>query len=259
MFDTAWQEAMQLLPNPQSWLLYFVCALLIGMSKTGIQNIGTVAVPFFALLFGAKYSTGIVLIMLCMADLTAVIYYRKSLIWSEVVKLLPSALIGLLTGLFLGNVIDDQWFKTSMGICILIGVIIMLWSNRQTEETTQNLVKKRWYSPLFGFIVGFSTMIGNAAGPALSVYLLTKRMQKLTFVATGAWFIMILNYIKIPLQAFVWQNLSLSGLVLNVLAIPFILLGGFVGIKLVQHLNEKHFRWVIMTLVIVSSAMLILL
>ncbi|MFD2744565.1 MULTISPECIES: sulfite exporter TauE/SafE family protein [Sphingobacterium] len=259
MFETAWQATQQLLPTPQAWLLYLLCAVLIGMSKTGIQNIGTVAVPFFALLFGAKYSTGIVLIMLCMADLTAVIYYRKSLIWSEVLKLLPSALIGLLVGLALGNSVDDQVFKLAMGICILIGVGIMLWSSRQTEESTKELVAKKWYSPLFGFIVGFSTMIGNAAGPALSVYLLTKRMSKLTFVATGAWFIMILNYIKIPLQAFVWQNLSIAGLMINIVAIPFILLGGLIGIKLVQVLKEQHFRWVIMSLVIFSSLMLIIM
>lgn len=259
MLETAWQASLQLLPSPQAWFLYLLCAVLIGMSKTGIQNIGTVAVPFFALLFGAKYSTGIVLIMLCMADLTAVIYYRKSLIWAEVVKLLPSALIGLLAGLVLGNSIDDQLFKAAMGICILVGVGIMLWSSRQTEESTKELVAKRWYSPLFGFIVGFSTMIGNAAGPALSVYLLTKRMSKLTFVATAAWFIMILNYIKIPLQAFVWQNLSIAGLLINIVAVPFILLGGLIGIKLVQVLKEQHFRWVIMTLVIFSSVMLIVM
>ncbi|MCL8000515.1 hypothetical protein M8994_20200, partial [Brucella sp. 21LCYQ03] len=82
---------------------------------------------------------------------------------------------------------------------------------------------------------------------------------KLTFVATAAWFIMILNYIKIPLQAFVWQNLSIAGLVINVMAIPFILLGGLIGIKLVQILKEQHFRWVIMGLVIFSSLMLIMM
>ncbi len=66
-------QALQLLPSPSAWVLYFLCAVLIGMSKTGIQNIGTIAVPLFALLFGAKESTGIVLILLAMADLIAII------------------------------------------------------------------------------------------------------------------------------------------------------------------------------------------
>lgn len=70
-------EAFDLLHTPYHWALYFFCSMLIGMSKTGVQNIGTLAVPLFAFLFGARYSTGIVLILLCMADLIAVIYYRK--------------------------------------------------------------------------------------------------------------------------------------------------------------------------------------
>lgn len=259
MWETLFNDAFQLLPTQGAWILYFTCAILIGMSKTGIQNIGTLSVPFFALLFGAKYSTGIVLIMLCMADLTAVIYYRKQLIWTEVLKLLPSAFLGLLGGLLLGNYIDDKVFKIVMGGCILIGVIIMFWSSRQTEEKVDTLVQKKWYAPLFGFIVGFSTMIGNAAGPALSVYLLTKRMTKYTFVATGAWFIMILNYSKIPLQIFVWDNLSWSGFLLNLFALPFIFLGGLIGIKMVKKLKDDQFKLIITALVILSSILLMVL
>lgn len=257
MWGTVYNEAVQLLPSPWAWVLYFTCAVLIGMSKTGIQNIGTLSVPFFALLFGAKYSTGIVLIMLCMADLLAVIYYRKQLIWAEVAKLLPASLLGLLGGLLIGNYINDQVFKIVMGACILLGVIIMFYSARQTEEKVDELTKKTWYSPLFGFIVGFSTMIGNAAGPALSVYLLTKRMSKYTFVATGAWFIMILNYTKIPLQLFVWDNLSWAGLILNLFALPFILLGGVIGIRIVKKLKDDQFKLIISVLVILSAILLI--
>lgn len=259
MLSTIVESALQLIPNPYAWALYFFCALLIGMSKTGIQNIGTIAVPLFALLFGAKYSTGIVLILLCIADLMAVIYYRKSLIWSEVMRLLPASLAGLLTGLALGNSVDEQYFRILMGACILLGMGILLWSSRQKEDDAKAMVNKKWYSPLFGFIVGFSTMIGNAAGPALSVYLLSKRMAKLTFVATGAWFIMILNYIKIPLQLFVWKNLSWEGLVLNLIAVPFIVIGGIIGIYIVKHLKENSFKNLVTGLVILSSILLIIL
>src|SRR5690606_33005374 len=114
-------EVFQLLPTPSGWALYFLCAVLIGMSKTGIQNIGTLAVPLFALLFGAKYSTGIVLILLCIADLVAVIYYRKEFLWSEIKKLLPASLVGLLIALLLGNYVDDNLFKALIGACILLG------------------------------------------------------------------------------------------------------------------------------------------
>lgn len=251
------QEALALISSPWGWLIYFTCAMLIGMSKTGIQNIGTLTVPLFAVLFGAKYSTGIVLILLCFADLTAVIYYRKAFLWSEIKKLLPLAFVGLVIGLLLGNYINDKIFKSIMALCIILGLLIMLYMEKIDAIKQDAFVNKKWYSPLFGFIVGISTMIGNAAGPALSVYMLSKKLDKITFAATSAWFIMILNLTKIPLQVIVWKNLSWSGFYLNLLAIPFILAGGIIGIRLVKVLPEKSYKNLIKILLLISCIVLL--
>jgi len=228
----------------------------MGLSKTGIQNIGSLAIPVFAFLFGARESTGIVLILLAMSDLMSVIYYRKKLIWSEVLKLLPMALTGLVFALILGKYIDNKTFKIIMASCILLGIGIMFWMERIHDNRKETLSNAKWYSPIFGFIMGFSTMIGNAAGPALSVYLLSRKMDKYTFVATGAWFIMILNYVKIPLQIFVWNNVSWAGFMLNLMAIPFIILGGITGIKLLKKLPEQLFKRIIQILIIISSILM---
>lgn len=252
-------DALNLIQSPTHWLLFFLCALLIGMSKTGIQNIGTLTVPVFALLFGAKFSTGIVLMLLCFADLVAVIYYRKSFLWSEIKKLLPMAIIGLLIGLAIGNYVNDKTFKVAIGICLIFGILIMVWLERSTSENQRKLTQNKFYAPFFGFLVGISTMIGNAAGPALSVYMLSKKLNKITFAATSAWFIFILNLTKIPLQIFVWDNLSWAGIKLDILAIPFILVGGFIGIKIVKFLPEKTFRYLIMSLVLLSSILMIII
>lgn len=249
------QEALNLISSPYAWALYFLCAVLIGMSKTGIPNIGTLAIPLFAFLFGAKYSTGIVLVLLCFADLVAVIYYRKSFLWSEVKKLLPMAFVGLLAGLALGNVINDKTFKAVIALCILFGMGVLIW--RERYSGFDKVVENKWYSPIFGFIMGFSTMIGNAAGPILSVYMLSKKLDKITFTATAAWFIMILNFSKIPLQVFVWDNLSWPGVILNLMALPFILLGGWLGIIILKKLPEARFRQIIISLVIISSLLLL--
>ena len=246
----------ELLQSPSAWALYFLCAMLIGMSKTGIMNIGTLTVPIFAWIFGAKYSTGIVLILLCFADTIAVIYYRKAFLWSEVKKLLPMALLGLGIGLISGNYVNDKVFKAMISVCLLLGVVIMVLTER--SDRFRQTVEHPWYSPLFGLIMGFSTMVGNAAGPALSVYMLSKNLDKVTFTATSAWFIMILNFTKIPLQALVWKNLTWEGIWLNIMGLPFILLGGYLGIKLLKILPEKEYRQLILALVVISSLFLML-
>lgn len=244
-----------LLHTPTEWVLFFVCAMLIGMSKTGIQNIGTFTVPVFALLFGAKNSTGIVLPLLCMADVMAVIYYRKKLHRGHVLKPLPWALLGLLVGLAAGHLVPESGFRLLMGGSILLSLVVMVWMDRSGRM--DEITASPWFAPSFGFMVGFTTMIGNVAGPVMAVYLLAVRLPKYAYVATGAWFIMILNYLKIPLQLFVWDNLTLSGFLLDLTALPFIVLGGVIGIRVVDFLPERQFKVLMVALTVVSTLALL--
>ncbi|WP_257667586.1 sulfite exporter TauE/SafE family protein [Parapedobacter tibetensis] len=248
-------DLSHLIHGVSEWTLFFICAMFIGMSKTGIQNIGTFTIPVFALLFGAKHSTGIVLPLLCMADAIAVVYYRKKFHRSHILKLLPWGIAGLLVALMAGHVVPESGFKIMMGASILLGMVVMLCMERSGKmiEMTTSV----WFSPVFGFFVGFSTMIGNAAGPLLTVYLLSTRLPKYAFVATGAWFIMILNYLKIPLQLFVWDNISWDGFLLDLMALPFIIIGGLIGIRIVNVLPEKQFKTLMIALIVVSTLFLL--
>ena len=54
--------------SPTDLGMLFLSAMLIGMSKTGIQGISLLAVPLMAMTFGAKPSTGLILPILCVAD-----------------------------------------------------------------------------------------------------------------------------------------------------------------------------------------------
>lgn len=244
------------LQGPVEWAVFLGCATLIGMSKTGVPNIGTFTVPLFAFLFGAKASTGITLPLLCMADLLAVIYYRKKFHRDLVLKPMPWALLGLVVALIVGHLIPQSGFRVMMAICILIGIATMV-GTRQPERT-YTLTESPWFAPVMGFLLGFSTMIGNAAGPLLVVYLLALRLPKFAFVATGAWFIMILNYFKIPLQAFVWDNLSWNSFLLDMTALPFILLGGILGIRVVHILPERQFKAAMIALTAISALFLLI-
>ena len=100
-------------------------------------------------------------------------------------------------------------------------------------------------------------MIGNAAGPVMSVYLLAMRLPKLLFISTPAWFFLVINYLKIPLQVFFWKNITVHTLLLDLMALPFIIIGAIIGVRLVRWLPEKKFRMVIIVLTIVSTLMLL--
>ena len=185
-------EWSMLIQSPTDWGILFLSALIIGMSKTGIQGLSLISVPLLALAFGAKPSTGLILPILCIADLIAVLYYRRIAEWKYVFKLLPAALVGFILALLVDKVIPPAAFKHLMGGCLAIVLLVMFWSEWKGKEN--KLSSCWWYGPFFGLLGGFTTMIGNAAGPVMAIYLLSVKMPKYSFVGTNAWFFLVINY-----------------------------------------------------------------
>lgn len=205
------------------WLTISIAALSIGMSKTGVQGIMLMIVPFMAMAFGAKESTGVILPMLCMADIIAVAYYKRIADWKIVAKLLPTAILGFFLAIGVDNMIPAGQFRQLMGWTLLLALIVMLWSEIFGKEN--RWMHKWWYAAIFGLLGGFTTMIGNAAGPVMSVYLLSMRKEKMEYIGINAWFFLVVNLLKVPLQAFVWDNITWPSFSLNLLMLPVIGIG----------------------------------
>lgn len=107
-------------------MLFLVVAVFIGMSKTGIHGAGMMGVPLLALIFGGQLSSGILLPILCLADVMGVWYYHRHASWYHLKKLFPWAAAGTVLGTIVGGVIDDETFKVVMGVIILVSVGIMI-------------------------------------------------------------------------------------------------------------------------------------
>lgn len=102
------------------WTVIALSALCIGMSKTGVQGIMLMIVPLMAMAFGAKESTGVILPMLCAADIMAVAYYKRIAQWRVVAKLLPTAIIGFFLAIAVDSVIPGNQFRQLMGWTLML-------------------------------------------------------------------------------------------------------------------------------------------
>ena len=238
------------------WLTISIAALSIGMSKTGVQGIMLMIVPFMAMAFGAKESTGVILPMLCMADIIAVAYYKRIADWKIVAKLLPTAILGFFLAIGVDNMIPAGQFRQLMGWTLLLALIVMLWSEIFGKEN--RWMHKWWYAAIFGLSGGFTTMIGNAAGPVMSVYLLSMRKEKMEYIGINAWFFLVVNLLKVPLQAFVWDNITWPSFSLNLLMLPVIGIGAWLGIKIVKLFPEKAFRRFVQVVTIISVILMLI-
>ena len=238
------------------WFVISIAALSIGMSKTGVQGIMLMIVPLMAMAFGAKESTGVILPMLCMADIIAVAYYKRIADWKIVAKLLPTAILGFFLAIGVDNMIPNGQFRQLMGWTLMLALIVMIWSEIFGKEN--RWMKKWWYVAIFGLLGGFTTMIGNAAGPVMSVYLLSMRKEKMEYIGINAWFFLVVNLLKVPLQAFVWDNITWDSLQLNLVMLPVIGIGSLIGIRIVKLLPEKIFRRFIQIVTILSVILMII-
>ena len=235
--------------------LFGLVGLLIGMSKVGISGGGMIAVPLLAIIFGGKDSSGIMLPILIIADGFGTTYYRKHTQWSHLKRLLPSAILGVLIGTYTGNKIPDNTFKLIMAAIILVSIGILIWLE---FSKTKWIPKGNWFAILIGVGVGFTTMVGNLAGSVMALYLLANNMPKNKFIGTAAWFFIIINVLKVPFHIFSWNTISWNSLLLDLILIPAIALGAFLGIKIIKQLNEKVFRYFIIIMTIVAAVFMII-
>lgn len=240
--------------NHADLFLVLVVAILIGMGKTGVAGSGMIAVPLLAIVFGGKESTGVMLPILIFADVFAVWKYNQHASWEHLRRLLPFALIGVIIGTYLGNVIDGASFRYLMAFIIFFCLAIMIWQEA-TDEI--NVPTSPWFARSIGIVGGIATMVGNLAGPVMILYLLAMRFPKNRFIGTAAWFFFVINLAKVPFHVLVWETIDLNTLGLTTLLIPAIGLGAFLGIVIVRVIPEKIYRRLVILMTAIAALALL--
>jgi uncharacterized membrane protein YfcA len=107
----------------------------------------------------------------------------------------------------------------------------------------------------YGIATGFSTTVANAAGPVMNLYLLTRRLPKEDFVATGAWFFFAVNLTKVPIYAG-YRLFSGNSLMFDLMMVPAVTVGAVTGRWLLRHVRQNVFEALVVGLTAVSSLFL---
>ena len=238
-----------------NWVLALLAAVIIGLSKAGLKGIDMMNVTLMAIVFGGKASTGIVLPLLCVADVMAVVYYHRHAQWPHFWKLLPWMITGILIGVFVGRDLNESLFRKMMAIIIVLTVIIMFWLEiRKTPVVPEN----KFFASGLGLVSGFTTMLGNLAGAFSNIYFLAMRMPKNDFIGTAAWVFLVINWFKLPFQIIYWKNINIASLQMDVCLLPALLIGFFAGLKIVAKIKDDGYRKVILVLTLAGAIVIFL-
>jgi uncharacterized membrane protein YfcA len=232
------------------WVLILLAAFIIGLAKAGLKGIDMMNVTIMAIIFGSKASTGIVLPLLCVADIMAVRYYKRHVQWPQFWKLIPWMMIGVLIGVYVGKDLNEALFRKMMALIIIFTVVMMV----VMEASKTNVIPdNKIFVITTGLAAGFTTMLGNLAGAFSNIYFLAMRMSKNDFIGTAAWVFLVMNLFKLPFQVIYWKNITTASLQTDLLLLPAMIAGFWLGLKIVARIKDDSYRKVVIVLTFLGA------
>jgi len=237
--ETNTLESMNELTFSQ-WIVMALAAVIIGLSKSGLPGLGILAVPIVAVVIPAKLSTGFILPMLIAGDVIGVFYYRRHADWPRLFRLFPWTVIGIIIGWLSMDRLNDAQIRPIIGGIVLAMLALNLWRQRFADPESR-IPHHHGVAILIGLLAGFTTMMANAAGPIMGIYLLAMGLPTTAFIGTSAWFFLLVNAFKVPFSAQLGL-ITLPSLTFNAMLLPFIALGAWMGIKFARRIPRIIFE-----------------
>jgi len=231
------------------WLLGGFCALLIGIAKTGAPGAAMLTVPLMVLTVGdARLAAAWTAPILITGDVFAVAYWRRHAEARALLSLVPWVAAGMVVGAAALS-LSEPVLRRILGVIVLAMLAMNLWRRWRPGTGVGG------HPSFYGIAAGFATTVANAAGPVMSMYLLMKNLPKEQFVATGAWFFLVVNIAKLPIY---WSHhfFSRSSLQFDAAMIPAVACGALGGLWLVRRIPQRFFDGLILVMTAISTLIL---
>lgn len=246
----------EMLDDPRVYAWALLAALCIGLSKAGFSGISMVAVVVLADIYGSKASVGLMLPLLIAADVIVYPAFRKHGSWRPVWKLLGPALVGISVGWWLLGVISETTARRVIGGCVLMMVALQVM-RRWKPVSFDKLAESHGFGLGAGVLGGFATMLANAAGPVIQLYLMGRRLPKMELVGIAARFFLLINLIKVPLNTKL-SLITAGSLLENLKLLPAVVLGIFGGKWLLKYVPQAAFEWMIVIFATIAGLRMII-
>ena len=238
--------------TPERWLLGALCAFCVGVAKTGVPGLGIFVVPLMAFTAGdARLAAGWLLPLLCAADVFAVAYYRRHAQTTRLVSLAPWVVAGMAAGA-LALAGPERVLRPLVGLIVLVMIVVHIVRRRAATLPAES----RASSAAYGTTAGFATMVANAAGPVMNLYLLTRRLPKEELIGTGAWFFLVINLSKLPVYA-AHGLIGARSLLFDAALLPAVIAGALSGRAIFGLIPGRAFEIVVLALTAVSALLLV--
>lgn len=257
------EYALPNIPAFVFWVFVGIGVIIQGISKSGFAGgAGILSVPLMMLVMPPNKVTATLLPILILCDLNAIYVHRKNKVWRPILEIYLPSIIGILIGSFLwwymGENDIKQYEKPLKQFVGIIAIIFALYI--LALENSIKLVENKKFGvktgTALGILAGLTSTMAHAAGPIVSLFLFSKNLGKTLFVGTVAWTFTLINLTKLPFYIQIGL-IDWSVIKFDLLLIPLVPVGSYLGVWLHNKFSEKIFNYVIMILTIIIGIQLL--
>ena len=248
-----WPSDPMLITDPLFYLAAIPAVLLYGAAKGGLGGAaGALAVPLMTLAIDPITAAAILLPIICAMDIHVISLYRGNFDRPSIWIIVPSALIGVGVGALMMGTLSTDYLRILVG-GIAVAFCLQYWLFR---GATDELLATKASGYFWGTIAGFTSMHIHAGGPPVSVYLLSKKLDKLTLVGTLGVFFAVLNFVKLVPYTYLGQ-FDPSSLLTSLVLLPLAPIGVRIGYWIIHQLDPSIIYRAIYILLFISGAKLL--
>lgn len=242
----------------EAWqMLFSAMVIIIAFAVRGGAGFGggAVAVPLLSLVFPVQLTVPVVTVLNMLSSIGHGVADWRKIAWNQIARILPGSLLGVFLGIYLLSLIDPQPLARALGLFVILYAVYVLVIADRTP-----LIPHRWrlfaagVTSVIAGIIG--SLFGGAAGPLYVIYLNTAQLGKDAFRVTITTIMLFQGSTRIVGYA----SLGLYDakvLKLLALAVPVMILGSWLGARVVRRLNQALFNRAIAGVLLVSGATLL--
>ena len=238
-------------------LILAMIGFFVGIAKTAVGGFGLLCAALMAQVFPARESMGVLLMLFLIGDLFAIRAYKAHAELRFLRTLMVPVFVGIHVGVFYLKGTSDEGLKQTIGWIVLLLVAIFPLGNRLNRIIrSDGMASNKYIRNGLGSMAGFMSMVANAGGTPMSIYLLLRQKSVLNFMGNNSWFFFIVNLVKVPFTLALGL-LNFDSLQYVLAATPTIVIGAIVGRKIIKHMNLQPFLYLTLVSSCLAGAQLI--
>ena len=231
-------QGMELL----SWTVFAICVpavIFAGISKGGFgSGVAFASASILAVILPPAVAVGLMLPLLMLIDVASLPAYWRKWDWPVARVLLLGGVPGTILGAMFWASADPD------AIRLIIGAVALLFVAWQGAQALGLIRLGARFGPKTGVgagvVLGFTSFVSHAGGPAAAVYMLGQGMSKTAYQATTVLVFWAVNLFKSGFYAGM-GIFTRETLLLDLALIPFALLGTWLGVKAHHLVPERLF------------------